>query len=62
MRLEQVGLEVEFLHVHLRVEDVFLVHVHVEHLVFLANVLGQIFLDRVDAVIDVVLLAASRRG
>ena len=43
----QIGfLKSEFLHVHLGVEDVLLIHVHIEHFVLLADVLGQIFLDR----------------
>src|SRR5690606_22444880 len=51
--LEQVVVEVEVLQVHLRVEDVFLVDVDVEHLVARADVLGQVVLDRVDLVVDV---------
>ncbi len=43
-------------------EDVFLVDVHVEHLVARLDVLGQVVLDRVDAVVDVVLLALHVAG
>ena len=60
--LEQVGVEVEVLEVHLRVEQVLLVHVDVHHLVALLDRLGQEVLDRVDLVVDVVLLALHVAG
>src|SRR5690606_15236014 len=60
--LEQVGVEVEVLEMHLRVEQVFLVHVDVDHLVPTLDRLGQEVLDRVDLVVDVVLLALHVAG
>src|SRR5690606_25527792 len=60
--LEQVVVEVEVLQVHLRVEDVFLVDVDVEHLVARADVLGQVVLDRIDLVVDVVLATLDVTG
>src|SRR5690606_33166946 len=60
--LEQVGVQVELLHMHLGVEDVLLVHVDVDHLVARTDVLGHVVLDRVDLVVDVVLLALDVAG
>src|SRR5690606_23281463 len=45
-----------------RVEDVLLVDVDVQHLVARADVLGQVVLDRVDLVVDVVLAALDVAG
>ncbi len=60
--LEQVVVQVEVLQVHLRVEDVLLIDIHVEHLVARLDVLGQEILDRIDLVVDVVLLALHVAG
>src|SRR3546814_16503697 len=48
--LEQVGVEVELLQVHLGVEDVFLVNIDIKHLLARADRLRQNFLDRIDQI------------
>src|SRR5438105_855392 len=56
---EQIAVEVELLQAHLRVEDVLLVDVHVDHDVTILDFLRDEVLDRVDLVVDVVLHAAD---
>ena len=43
-------------------EQVFLIHIHVGHLVTVAGVFGEVVLDRVDLVIDKVLFAFHVTG
>ncbi|MNQ84965.1 hypothetical protein D3C85_1001110 [compost metagenome] len=59
---EQVVIQFEVLQQHLGVEQVFLVHVHVGHLVRVASVIGEVVLDRVDLVVDEVLFAFNVTG
>ncbi|AAW77410.1 hypothetical protein in CLP 5'region [Xanthomonas oryzae pv. oryzae KACC 10331] len=59
---EQVLIEVEVLQVHLRVEDIFLIDVDIDHLVARLHVLGEEVLDRIDLVVDVVLLPLHIAG
>src|SRR3546814_4149877 len=60
--LEQVAVQVDVLQVHRGVVDVFLVDVDVEHLEAGLDVLGQEVLDRIDLVVDVVILALDVAG
>src|SRR5690606_14183388 len=59
---EHVVVQVEVFQHHLGVEHVLLVNVHVDHLIRILGVFGQVILDRVDIVIDVVLGAIDIAG
>ncbi|MNE25198.1 hypothetical protein D3C80_1185200 [compost metagenome] len=60
--MEHVVLKVELLKQHLGVEDIFLIHVHIHHVVQPLHVLRHKVLDRVDFMINKILHAVDITG
>ena len=58
-RPKKVIVEIEFFQNHFRVKDVFLIDIDIDHLVHLANVVGDKILDRVDLVVNEVLFSVD---
>ena len=59
---EQIFVDIKILEHHLGVKDVLLVNIDVHHLVILHQFLGEVVLDGVDLVVDVVFLAGDVPG